>query len=399
LAAAGITGNDIRDIADFTNVNSHFVSVEWGIYLALFGSTNLVLASVLLFVETGPSQAAAPFLRRRLASDDTEPHRAVVVDSRGRIPMLGGIALDWASRSRTRRAKMARMAAEVSKQTIVEATANERMFRKEFAELAGRVTPYIAVEEGGLIYFLPTRQKFGIGRFAKSDWKEHRHLERALAILNDLGVELPGTAFVDIGANIGTTTVPAIAKFGFTTGYAFEPEPENFRLLRINLTANGVRDAVETCNLAVSNRTGTGELALRPTSGGKHHLIGHWHFGEETRHVSLTTLDELVAGGRLEAESVGLLWLDIQGHEFEALEGGRTLLGRAIPIVMELDQRQIGRAQIHALRDLLGEQYTSVVDLSRTRGKPDAQPLSALEQIADRHEGTYTDVLIFRSPF
>jgi hypothetical protein len=66
---------------------------------------------------------------------------------------------------------------------------------------------------------------------------------------------------------------------------------------------------------------------------------------------------------------------------------------------MELDQRQIGRAQIHALRDLLGEQYTSVVDLSRTRGKPDAQPLSALEQIADRHEGTYTDVLIFRSPF
>jgi FkbM family methyltransferase len=197
---------------------------------------------------------------------------------------------------------------------------------------------------------------------------------------------------VDIGANIGTTTVPAIAKFGFTTGYAFEPEPENFRLLRINLTANGVHDAVETFNLAVSNRTGTGELALRPTSGGKHHLIGHWHFGEETRHVSLTTLDELVAGGRLEAESVGLLWLDIQGHEFEALEGGRTLLGRAIPIVMEFDQRQIGRAQIHALRDLLGEQYTSVVDLSRTRGKPDAQPLSALEQIAHRHEGTYTDV-------
>jgi hypothetical protein len=151
-------------------------------------------------------------------------------------------------------------------------------------------------------------------------------------------------------------------------------------------------------NLAVSNRTGTGELALRPTSGGTHHLIGGRRLGEETLHVPLTTLDELVADGRLEPETVGLLWLDIQGHELEALEGARTLLRRAIPIVMELDQRQIRPARIEALRDLLGEHYTGVVDLSRARDEPHARPLSALEQIAQRHEGTFTDVLVFRSP-
>jgi FkbM family methyltransferase len=299
---------------------------------------------------------------------------------------------------RARRARMAQRSAEAARRTMAEAAAGERAFRKEFAELAGRLTPYIAVEEGGLLYFLPTRQKFGIGRFARSDWKEHRHLERALAILKDFGVELPGAAFVDIGANIGTTTVPALAKFGFTAGYAFEPEPENFRLLRINLTANGLHDAVRLFNLAVSNRTGTGELALRPTSGGKHHLLGGWHLGEATLHVPLTTLDELVADGHLDPEIVGLLWLDIQGHELEALEGGRTLLRRAIPIVMELDQRQISPAQIETFRDLLGEHYTSVIDLSRIRDEPHARPLSDLEQIAQRHEGTYTDVLVFRSP-
>jgi FkbM family methyltransferase len=308
------------------------------------------------------------------------------------------VALGRGGGWRARRARTAQRAAEIAKRTTVEAVAGERAFRKEFAELAGRLTPYIAVEEGGLLYFLPTRQKFGVGRFAKSGWKEHRHLERALTILEELGVELPGGAFVDIGANIGTTTVPAVAKFGFTAAYAFEPEPENFRLLQINLAANGLHDAVQLFNLAVSNRTGTGELALRPTSGGKHHLIGAWHLGQETLHVPLTTLDELVAEGRLDAETVGLLWLDIQGHELEALEGARTLLRRAIPIVMELDQREMSRAQIETLRDLLGEHYKGVIDLSRVRDEPHARPLSALEQIAQRHEGTYTDVLVFRSP-
>lgn len=293
---------------------------------------------------------------------------------------------------------MAQSAAEFAKRTTVEANERERSFRKEFARLAGRLTPYIAMEEDGLLYFLPTRQKFGIGRFARSNWKEHRHLERALATLRDQDVELPGSAFVDVGANIGTTIVPAVGKFGFSAGYAFEPEPECFRLLRTNLAANGLHDAVQLFNLAVSNRSGTGELALRPASGGKHHLIRRGNVEEETLNVPLTTLDELVGDGSLDAEGVGLLWLDIQGHELQALEGAQTLLRRSTPIVMELDTRQVGLAQIEALRDLLDEHYTSLLDLSTVADEPDVQPLSGLEEIARRHEDTHTDVLVFRSP-
>jgi FkbM family methyltransferase len=292
---------------------------------------------------------------------------------------------------------MAQRAADSAKRTTVEAAERERAFRREFAKLAGRLTPYIAIEEDGLLYFLPTRQKFGVGRFARSNWKEHRHLGRALATLKDRDVELPGTAFVDVGANIGTTMVPAIGKFGFSAGYAFEPEPENFRLLQINLAANGLHDAVQLFNLAVSNRTGTGELALRPASGGKHHLIKRGHVEQTTLDVPLTTLDELVANGSLDSEAVGLLWLDIQGHELQALEGARTLLRRSIPIVMELDARQVGPAQIEALRNLLGEHYTCILDLSTVNDERHVQPLSGLEQIARRHNDTHTDVLVFRS--
>jgi hypothetical protein len=67
LTAAALTGNDIHDIADFApRVSGRFVSVEWGIYLALFGSTSLVLASVLLFVKTTRTRAGAvPVPRQR----------------------------------------------------------------------------------------------------------------------------------------------------------------------------------------------------------------------------------------------------------------------------------------------------------------------------------------------
>jgi hypothetical protein len=72
LTAAALTGNDIHDIADFApQVSGRFISVEWGIYLALFGSTSLVLASVLLLVE--PARTPTPAATRRNACTASRP--------------------------------------------------------------------------------------------------------------------------------------------------------------------------------------------------------------------------------------------------------------------------------------------------------------------------------------
>lgn len=306
-------------------------------------------------------------------------------------PVRGGF---W----RAQRARMAERAAAVAERTTAEAVARERAFRKEFAELASRLTPYLAVEKGGSLYFLPTRQKFGVSRFSWSNWKEHRHLERALAILEGLGVELPGNAFVDVGANIGTSIVPALRQFGFTAGYAFEPEPENFRLLQVNLTANGLQEVVRPFNAAVSNRRGSGELSLRMEIGSKHHLVPEEHSGDGTVGVPLLTLDELVEDGGIEIEAVGLLWLDIEGHELEALQGAQALLKRSIPIVMEFDPRVLDGARFEAFRDLLGPHYTGMVDLrAATPDNAEVLPLTAFEQIAARYPNIYTDLLVFRS--
>jgi FkbM family methyltransferase len=314
------------------------------------------------------------------------------VDVRHVAPVRGGL---W----RARRAQLAENAARLAQRTTTEAIARERSFRKEFAELASRLTPYIAVEKDESLYILPTRQKFGVSRFAWWNWKEHRHLERALAMLDRLGVELPGAAFVDVGANIGTTTVQALRRFPFTTGYAFEPEPGNFRLLRVNLAANDLDHLVRPFNVAVSSRSGTGSLALRSEIGSKHRLVGDGFREDGALTVPLLALDELVQDGRLPADDVGLLWLDIEGHELEALQGARTLLDRSIPIVMEFDPRVLDGSRLESFRSLLAESYTGIVDLRSGRpDEPEVLSLSALEEVARRYPDIYTDLLVFRAP-
>ena len=54
-----------------------------------------------------------------------------------------------------------------------------------------------------------------------------------------------GRSFVDVGANIGTTTIPALLSHGFETAVAIEPEPENVRVLRMNVLLNDLEDRVD----------------------------------------------------------------------------------------------------------------------------------------------------------
>ena len=138
------------------------------------------------------------------------------------------------------------------------------------------------MEKDGSLFFLPTRQKAGVDRFAKREWKENRHLGRALETLAEAGVEVSRTTFVDVGAHVGTTTISALRRFGFSSALAFEPELSNFRLLRANLGVNGLETSIRTYNVAISDRVGSAELALRQAIGSEHHLLDAGEFADET---------------------------------------------------------------------------------------------------------------------
>ena len=65
----------------------------------------------------------------------------------------------------------------------------------------------------------------------------------------------PHGTYIDIGANIGTTTIPLALAHDWEF-YAFEPDPENFLRLQCNLIRNKLERRVKTYQLCTFGCTG-----------------------------------------------------------------------------------------------------------------------------------------------
>jgi len=82
------------------------------------------------------------------------------------------------------------------------------------------------------------------------------------AIFSEFFKRTQGGIYVDIGANIGLTTIP-LARESNVSCIAFEPAPENFRNLQSNIRANCDQSKVQMLQLALfEKRKSAGLRAL-----------------------------------------------------------------------------------------------------------------------------------------
>lgn len=150
----------------------------------------------------------------------------------------------------------------------------------------------------------------------------------------------PGWVVVNGGANIGSLTLP-LAKMVGPEGsvYAFEPQPEAFKLLakntrqhnNIQVSDRGLWD-VETENFMPSYK----EMG--------HKNLGGVFVGPGSIKIPLTTLDRYMAGGR-----VDLIFLDIEGAEVRALRGAAETIKTFRPVLyLEDHPDQQGQSELSA---------------------------------------------------
>lgn len=151
-----------------------------------------------------------------------------------------------------------------------------------------------------------------------------------------------GDTAVDVGANIGVMASAMAIAVG-TTGkvVCFEPHPSLYLELSANIA--GWQEAlhwnhVEASDLALSEHPGEAALAMSrqfDSNRGTASLTALASGEGPTRHVIVhtTTLD-LALGG---SQEIGLLKVDVEGHELEVLKGATSLLssGRVRDIVFE----------------------------------------------------------------
>jgi FkbM family methyltransferase len=159
------------------------------------------------------------------------------------------------------------------------------------------------------------------------------HTELEIRILEQLLQEmqkLNSPVVIDIGANIGMYSYYlsrfVIGNSGKCIG--FEPRTDIWNRLRKNVRSNNF--VAE--KLAISNRTGSGDLFLH-TSHGLSSLIENPEFeGFRSERVSLTTLDSYVNSKNI--NSIALIKIDVEGHELEVLEGARETIQKYRPIIL-----------------------------------------------------------------
>ena len=119
---------------------------------------------------------------------------------------------------------------------------------------------------------------------------------------------------VDVGANIGYYTL-LMAKMGAFV-HSYEPEPNNFKLLSLNVHQNNFSTSVALNNKAVSNFNGTSKLFLSQNTP-SHHKLNYDRFHNDN-FIEVPVI-------KLELDRIDFAKIDAEGTELNILRGMRVL--------------------------------------------------------------------------
>ena len=202
---------------------------------------------------------------------------------------------------------------------------------------------------------------------------ERNELEALLGWIRDFHGGVLEKAVLDVGANIGNHAV----YFGqyFPRVIAYEPN-ENLRPLLSFNTAS--LQSIEVRNIGLSNCAMTGNLAIPDRNTGAAHITKS-QTGVE---VCLERLDDQGIPG----ETIGLIKIDVEGHELKVLQGGIKTIRQGHPvIVIEQHPSEIEDGSSPTLEWLMEQGYHHFYGVGRPRHRflgflrsPQVYPLNEL---------------------
>lgn len=240
----------------------------------------------------------------------------------------------------------------------------------------------------------------GIGR---SLWRFGGYETDAIdAVVRWMRANGRGTGVViDVGANIGTTTVPFVQ-----SGYrvlAVEPVPHTFDMLTTNIRANGFDSKVIQANYAIGATdtevrmwtgfgSGLGEVAVEdqaPDWKG-------WRDRAEQVTVRSMPLSQLIIDKGIALNDVALVWSDAQGSETQVILSAVEAWAAGVPLFAEVDPRGLelhgGLAPFIDAAQRCFTQYVSRDDLISGR---DPQPMASFSRwVGSIGPSSYSDVLL-----
>lgn len=145
----------------------------------------------------------------------------------------------------------------------------------------------------------------------------------------------PANIVVDVGANIGYYSLllaSIVGSKGFV--YAFEPHPENYAILLLNIAQNNYEGRIVANNAACSSIAGWMYLHLSPISSGMHTLQESMLERDTYRTTSQLEVRTVLLDESLLNLQIDFMKIDVEGHELEVLKGAEQLLILSRPVLM-----------------------------------------------------------------
>jgi FkbM family methyltransferase len=177
----------------------------------------------------------------------------------------------------------------------------------------------------------------------------------------------------DVGANIGSFAVTARMDSRVDEVVCFEPDPQNRAILEANLALNPGA-TYRICPLALSAASEQRPLWHGPTiNRGMSTLAGPVGTDGPSCIVECTTVDTLVFRDNFPAPT--LMKIDVEGWEYQTLEGAQALFRQAPPkaIVLESRCRADGEIDNPPVCELLADYGYRIVKIARPSGSVDSQ--------------------------
>jgi FkbM family methyltransferase len=206
---------------------------------------------------------------------------------------------------------------------------------------------------------------------------------------------------IDLGANVGTTSVP-FALAGYHV-LAIEPIPETYSMLTMNVSQNLLDGRIDCVQVAISDTDATVAMWTGFASGqaevavpGKQPSMTR-SGGTRGALVSVRArrLDTLLTEQALAPGDVALVWADVQGSETSVIDTGGPLWRAGVPLYLEVYPPGLHlQSGLDAFLDSVGSNFSKFLTKGDLMSGSPVRPIEQFPTFARSLEHSYSDALL-----
>lgn len=149
---------------------------------------------------------------------------------------------------------------------------------------------------------------------------------------------------IDVGANIGWYTSHFANKFQCKI-LAFEPDPENYNILKLN--TKPYKNLISTFKLGLSDSENTKTLyQYKKSNRGRHSMVKNQPYIKKIN-VKTAPLDLILERKKINFQEIKFLKIDIEGYEYQALLGAKKVLAHCPVIFSEFSPKKMQSAGLN----------------------------------------------------